>query len=94
MQLADLSLIPIIIGALILGFALGGALQSRKDLAMANSADTLKSAIADAAAASKAQADQITALTTRAESAEADLAADEQAIADGVAQLKSAAPAA
>lgn len=43
---------------------------------------------------SKAQADQITALTTRAESAEADLAADEQAIADGVAQLKPAAPAA
>ena len=82
MQFADLASISlIVIGALILGFSLGLVAYSRKDRLMANSADQLRAAAADSVAATKAKDDQIASLQAVLDAAQADLAADEAAIA-------------
>jgi hypothetical protein len=98
MQPADLiSLIALTLiatGAFASGFVLARARQPQRTVTMANSADQLKAAAADAVAASKAKDDQIASLQSQLTAAQADLAADEAAIAEIIPTLPKTAPAA
>lgn len=80
-------LVAVALGSLILGFTAARAISIRKESAMANNSAVLRSYIAATTAALKAKDDEIALLKAKDDP---DLAADEQAINDGVAALQAA----